>query len=223
MQRRSALLALVCLIAPGCGAERAGHDNKPSTDVDLAAAVRVEAEGCRTKASLGAGSFVGEEEVLTVAHVVAGAEQVHVVLADGTRVVATVTAIDRKKDLAVLHVDREITPLPRGTMRPGATGSFVVYRADQAVALTFEAMSYVDINAPSIDHDESVLRRGYQITAEVKKGDSGSVLVSNGVATGMVFARSTTTGQKAWAVDITEADELLASAQETAVDVGECS
>lgn len=223
MQRRNALLALVGLIAPGCRVEHAGHDNRAWTDVALAAAVRVEAEGCRTKASLGAGSFVGEEEVLTVAHVVAGAEQVHVLLADGTRVLATVTAIDRKKDIAVLHVEREITPLPRGTMRPGATGSFVVYSDDQAVALTFEAMSYVDINAPSIDHDGSSLRRGYQITAEVRKGDSGSVLVSNGVATGMVFARSTATGQKAWAVDITEAEDLLASAGETAVDVGECS
>lgn len=223
MQRRSALLTLVCLIATGCGAERAGHDNKSSTDVALAAAVRVEADGCRTKASIGGGSFVDEEEVLTVAHVVAGAKQVHVLLADGTRVVATVTAIDRKKDLAVLHVEREITPLPRGTMRPGATGSFVVYRDEQAVALMFEAMSYVDINAPSIDDEGSSLRRGYQITAEVEKGDSGSVLVSNGVATGVVFARSTTTGQKAWVVDITEADELLESAKETTVDVGECS
>ena len=108
-------------------------------------------------------------------------------------------------------------------MRPGATGSFVVYRDEQAVALMFEAMSYVDINAPSIDDEGSSLRRGYQITAEVEKGDSGSVLVSNGVATGVVFARSTTTGQKAWVVDITEADELLESAKETTVDVGECS
>ena len=56
----------------------------------------------------------------------------------------------------------------------------------------------------------------------MERGDSGSVLVTDGVATGVVFARSTATGDKAWAVDISEADALLASAGDDAIDVGNC-
>lgn len=220
---RAVLLGLVGLLPVGCGDESGELHDDESIELALAASVRVEAEGCRTKASIGAGSFVGDEQVLTVAHVVAGSEQVHVVLADGSRVVATVVAIDRDKDLAVLHVEREITPLSRSTMRPGARGSFVVYRDDQALASAFEAISFVDIDMPKIDHDGSSLRRGYQIRATVEKGDSGAVLVSNGVATAVIFARSTATDGKAWAVDITEADALLAGAGDTPVDVGECT
>ena len=118
----------------------------------LRASVRVEAEGCTTKALIGAGSFVADGKVLTVAHVVAGADEVHVVLADGSRVDAEVVAIDRLKDLAVLDVDSPTLPLPRGTMRPGTRGSFVVYRNEMPIAQQFEAMSFVDINAPDIDH-----------------------------------------------------------------------
>lgn len=220
------MLALSALVPVGCDDERSEHhenDDEETIEVALAAAVRVEAEGCRTKASIGAGSFVGDEQVLTVAHVVAGSEQVHVILADGSRVAATVVAMDRDKDLAVLHVEREITPLPRATMRPGTRGTFVVYRDDAAVASPFEAITFVDIDMPTIDHDGSSLRRGYQIRADVVKGDSGSVLVTDGVATGMIFARSTATDGKAWAVDITEADALLADADESPVDVGECT
>lgn len=219
------LLALAALVPVGCDDERSEHheDGDETIEVALAAAVRVEAEGCRTKASIGAGSFVGDEQVLTVAHVVAGSEQVHVILADGSRVAATVVAMDRDKDLAVLHVEREITPLPRGTMRPGTRGTFIVYRDDDAVASPFEAISFVDIDMPTIDHDGSSLRRGYQIRAEVVKGDSGSVLVTDGVATAMIFARSTATDGKAWAVDISEADTLLADADESPVDVGDCT
>lgn len=222
---RAILLAAAVLLPMACADEHhdRDHDADETIEIALAAAVRVEAEGCRTKASIGAGSFVDEEEVLTVAHVVAGAEQVHVILADGSRVPATVTAIDRDKDLAVLHVERDITPLPRSTMRPGTRGTFVVYRDDSPVASPFEAISFVDIDMPTIDHDGSSLRRGYQIEAMVVKGDSGAVLVVDGYATAMVFARSTATDGKAWAVDITEADALLAQAGEDSVDVGECT
>ena len=192
-------------------------------EVSLAAAVRVEATGCRTKASLGAGSFVAEGIVVTVAHVVAGADRVHVVLADGSRAIATVVAMDRDKDLALLAVSADITPLPRGPMAPGDEGVFVVYRDDAGVVLPFEAISFVDIDAPTIDHDGSTLRRGYRIEAVVAKGDSGSVLVTNGVATAVVFARSTATDGTAWAVDLSEADPLLAKATDAAVDVGDCT
>ena len=58
--------------------------------------------------------------------------------------------------------------------------------------------------------------------AAVEQGDSGSVLVARGRAAGVVFARSTATGNTAWAIDISEVDALLAAAGDDAVDLGAC-
>jgi len=219
-RRRAALLLLAALGTVGCA------DGTPSATASaqraLAAAVRVEADGCQERASVGAGSFVAEETVLTVAHVVAGANSVRVTLADGTSTSAQIIAIDRHKDLALLHVESDTAPLPRGSMGVGATGTFIVYRDGAASSMPFRAISFVDIDAPDIDQDGSSMRRGYQIKAAVERGDSGAVLVVDGVATAVVFARSTATGEKAWAVDIGEARSLLDHAGETPVDAGAC-
>lgn len=213
------LVGLMSLVA--CG----GHTTSTARSQEraLAAAVRVEADGCHSRASIGAGSFVAEEKVITVAHVVAGSSSVRVTLADGTTLDAKVVAIDRRKDIAVLDVDSDTAPLPRGSMKVGASGTFVVYRDEASVPQSFEAISFVDINAPDIDHEGSSLRRGYQIKASVERGDSGAVLVVDGVATAVVFARSTATGGKAWAVDIGEARQMIDAADDQPVDVGACS
>lgn len=206
-------------------------ERSPSADAHIAAAVQVQADGCGRSTIVGAGSFVAPEQVLTVAHVIAGAEHVHVLLADGERVDAAVVAIDRDKDLAVLEVDvddagdgdaDDIAWLPRGSMRPRARGTFTVYRDGRPVAVRFAVVEAVDIEVPAIDGGASSLRRGYELHASVEQGDSGSVLVADGVATGVVFARSTATGGRAWAIDISEADGLLAAAGDTPVDVGAC-
>lgn len=212
------LVGLVTLVACGDHTSSAARSQQRA----LAAAVRVEADGCQPRASIGAGSFVAEEKVITVAHVVAGSSSVRVLLADGTTMDAKVVAIDRRKDIAVLDVDSDTAPLPRGSMKVGASGTFVVYRGDAAVPQPFAAISFVDINAPDIDHEGSSLRRGYQIKASVERGDSGAVLVVDGVATAVVFARSTETGGKAWAVDIGEARQMLDDAGDQPVDVGAC-
>ncbi len=223
--RRAAMVvgATLGVLATGGCTDRDDPTLDQSGDPAMIAAVQVEASGCDDNAALGAGSFVAPELILTVAHVVAGSQSVRVILANGQSVDATVAAIDRKKDLAVLAVDAHLTPLPRGSMRRGSTGTFVVYRDDHAVSLPFEATAALEIEAPSIDEDESTERSGYRLTADVQQGDSGSVLVTAGVATGVVFARSTATGRTAWAIDISEADDVLTQAREgKAADVGEC-
>jgi hypothetical protein len=184
--------------------------------------VQVEAEGCRSRPSLGAGSFVDDGLVLTVAHVVAGSDTVEVHLPNGRELDADVVAIDRIKDLALLRVSASVEPLVTRTMRAGEQGWYVVWRDDTPVAMRFSAQTYVDINAQNIDHTGVSPRKGYQITADVVKGDSGAVLVAGGTATAVIFARSTAAGGRAWATGVGEAAPLLASAGDTAVDVGDC-
>ncbi len=218
--RRFVVGAVLLLCGVGCSR---GPQHRSDSEIALDSAVRVEAEGCRPQPAVGGGSFVGPNRVLTVAHVIAGATEVDVVLNDGTEHAATVVAIDRKKDLAVLVVNADIPSLARGSMRSGAKGQFVVWRNGSATALPFQARAFVDINASDIDHVEVGLRRGYEIVAHIEPGDSGSVLVADGKAVAIVFARSTRQPDRAWATDIAEADTLLAGAGDTEVDVGACA
>jgi hypothetical protein len=217
-----ALLLSTSLLACGSDASTTTHPTDGSAAVALAAAVRVEAIGCSATASIGGGSFIAEGIVVTVAHVIAGADHVHVVLADGSRPRATVVAIDRSTDLALLAVPASVLPLQRGTMAAGDVGSFVAISEDRAVVHDFEALSVLDIDAPTIDDGGSSVRRGFHIEADVAKGDSGAVLVSDGKAVAVVFARSTATDGTAWATDLSEIEPLLSTATDAAVDVGVC-
>jgi S1-C subfamily serine protease len=213
--------AVIALALVGCGSCSSG--SRSDADIARSAAVRVEAEGCHMAPSVGAGSFVADERVLTVAHVVAGSIEVDVIFADGTEHQATVVAIDRQKDLALLAVTARAPRLSTGRMQSGAQGVMVVWRDGKPVALTFTTRSVVDINAADIDRTTTGLRRGYELDVPVEPGDSGSVLVANGLAVGVLFARSTQDKGRAWATDIVEADALLHTTNATEVDTGSCS
>ena len=218
MQRLVALtLVAVALLASSC----AGDDADDAALI--AAAVHIEAMGCHRRPTVGAGSFMAKDRVLTVAHVVAGSTDVQVVLSDGSRRSATVMAMDRKKDLAVLRVDADVEPLIPGRARAGDRGEFVVRRDDRSVEQEVSIVTFVDINAMDIDHTGPSLRKGFQITASVDHGDSGSVLVTADRAVGVVFARSTGAEGRAWATDIREAAPLLSVPDGTVTDVGECA
>lgn len=222
----TALVALALLAGcSGTGDQDEAHElgeSVPTQHDALAVAVRVEAQGCAATGATGAGSFIAHERVVTVAHVVAGSTSVEVVLADGRRVAAKVTGIDRAADLAILDVEESIAPLATGRMPRRATGEFVVYRDGQAVALPFRVLKYGDIQVPGYTDGGPAHRHGYELEAEVTEGDSGSVLVANGVATAVVFARSAGNRQRAWAVDIDEVAPLLAADTDEAVDTGAC-
>lgn len=224
MRRHHCAAVIAVLLVTGCGSS---GKNDPDVSVPtqqdaLAAAVRVEAYGCNDTAAIGAGSFVASERVITVAHVVAGSQRVEVILADGSRAEAKVTAIDRFLDLALLDVEVEVAPLALGTMSRGSTGTFVVYRDDAATALPFQVVTAGNIEVPDLDDTGSSRRHGYELDADVLEGDSGSVLVSHGVATGVVFARSAQQPGTAWAIDIVELRHLLAADTDAPVDTGAC-
>ena len=213
-----ATAGLLGALASACS----GSSPHSDTDLALGAAVRVEAEGCSIRPQVGGGAFVAPHRVLTVAHVVAGAVDVDVVLADGTEKQATVIAIDRRKDLAVLQVDAPSPALSVGSMQVRADGTFVTWRTGSPATRSFNASAFVDITAADIDRAGTDLRKGYQLDADVLPGDSGSVLVSEGKAVAVIFARSATHVHRAWATDIAEAAALLATTGDEPADVGGC-
>ena len=186
------------------------------------AAVRVVAEGCKTNASLGAGAVIADDRIVTVAHVVAGATTITLVAFDGTRYSAELVGIDRVHDLALLRAAVPLVALPSRAMVPGDAGWYTVYRQDAAVEMPFEAQAVVDINVNDIDNTAKSLRRGFQVQATVKSGDSGAVLVVDGAATAVLFARSTGADERAWATDLSELQPLLGQDTGQAVDRGRC-
>ena len=221
--RNAPIAAVACLVALTGSA--CSSDLEVTTAQD--SAVRVIAEGCAARPTLGGGSFVAPGHVLTVAHVVAGAERVTVTTADGETHVATVVAIDRDNDLAVLAVPSAHAPvLAIAPLAVGDVGTLVVTRRDHPAVLSFSALRHVDIKAADIDGTSRSLRRGYQIEAVIEHGDSGSVLVVDGRAGAVVFARSSTADNRAWATDVDEAMPLLQivahQSEPVPVDVGDC-
>lgn len=219
----AALCGASLLAACGGNGEHEESDDSVAAGHDpLAAAVHIEAFGCHTTATVGGGSFVGPERVLTVAHVVAGAAHIEVELADGRMAEAQVIAIDRDLDLAVLHVEVDVSPLPVGTAGTGTSGVFVSHRSGAAATETFRVRRALDLRIPNIDGVGEVQRKGFELEAEVLEGDSGSVLVDDGKAVGVVFARSSHHGGRAWATDIRAAADLLAIDDDDTADTGEC-
>jgi hypothetical protein len=213
---------VAAIVAGACACAGADDDETapPVADDPLTSAVRVEAFGCRSVAVVGGGSFVGAERILTVAHVVAGADRVEVLLADGTRVDADVVAIDSERDLAILHAEVEVPPLALGSANRGDPGEFVTFRDGSPAEMELRVQRVLEL------HDGEGIyeaRQGYELAAEVLEGDSGTAMVVRGRIAGVIFARSTGHSHRAFAIDITEAATLLAVDDDERADTGVCT
>ncbi len=249
----AAVLALVVLLAGaglgGCGtgpapaADTAGvgpsaGDDGPA-ETALAAAVAVEAAGCRQAEELtGSGSVVGDELVVTVAHVVAGSTSVSVTDAAGTERRAVVVGLDTVNDLALLAVaGLPVTPLPLGPLGAGGHSVFVVHDAEGRAAIQPAAVvRRADLSMADLYGQGSHVRPGFELDATVEPGDSGAVVVGDdGTAGAVVFATSRETAgaglepetsgdtpQRAWATDIAALAPLLAGALDAPVPTGRC-
>ncbi len=205
------------LIAVSCG------DQPPaplSAERIRESAVQVVALGCTTVEVHGAGLMVGEGRIATDAHVVAGADRVEVRGAHGTAE-ATIVYFDPILDVAVLKVDpRLATPIAIGTAARGDHGTVVVYRDDAPVDLPVEVQRLVDIRTADIYGEGKHLRPGYELNLDIRAGDSGAVVVVGDKAVALVWATSTETEGRAWAMRTSLlTDHLSVSAP---VDNGHC-
>lgn len=218
-QRRALTLALIGLVAGGCGGSAASP--APAPPVDIAdAAVQVVADGCGQAEIDGAGLMVAPGRIATVAHVVAGATKIEVRGARGAGA-AKVVYFDPIVDVAVLQVDPALAdPIPIGEAAAGDDGDVVVYRDDTPVRLPAAVKRLVVIRTADIYGEGKHLRPGYELNLDIRAGDSGAVVVTGGKAVALVWAISREAESRAWAMRTSLiADHLTAAAE---VDNGHC-
>lgn len=179
----------------------------------------------------GSGWPISATEIVTNAHVVAGASSVRVAMPESSRTYAArVVAFDPELDLAVLRVlDLHATPLTIASHN--ASANTAVYGAGYpgggALTITPGRVRSV-VNALGLDiyNERSVTRQIYSLRADIRGGDSGGPLLdAAGHVVGVVFARSTTDADTGYALTIDQVRSALnaASGQTQAVGTGRCS
>jgi S1-C subfamily serine protease len=230
---RWALVAGTLVAVTACSEPNPTSDTDALDAVDAAipAAIRILAAGCSPSPDLGSGSMIDTDLAITAAHVVAGATDVRVAGADGEPVAAEVVMFDPALDLAALRTAQPIgTALTVGE-RPDADdrGAIVTYRdrgeRSTAVISQVGVVRTVNIDTTDIYLERDVTRPGFEVTAEIESGDSGAIVVlPGGIATGMIWARSTARNDRAWAIDLPDelADTDYRASLTDSVAVGEC-
>ncbi|HEX4754533.1 MAG TPA: MarP family serine protease, partial [Candidatus Dormibacteraeota bacterium] len=169
---------------------------------------KVIAFGCGG-AEAGSSWPIGNDDVLTNAHVVAGSNRVEVDTTDGNTHPAQVVLFDPNVDVAVLHVPGlGLAALPTASSDParGVTGAVIGYPGGQKETVvsayvrgTENARGYNIYNSTLVQRDIEVL------AAVVIPGNSGGPIVdTNGTVQGVVFAASTTDSNEGYALTMTQ-------------------
>lgn len=132
----------------------------------------------------GSGSIIsGEGYVLTNYHVVEGAEQVFITLADGEQYQGEIIGTDRENDLAILKFDpkgKPLTLIPFGTSRDLKVGQKVL-----AIGNPYgleRTMSTGIVSAPGRplkNENNLVIRDMIQTDASINPGNSGGPLLNS--------------------------------------------
>jgi S1-C subfamily serine protease len=208
---------------PGCGDGTSRSRPEPA-----ASTVGIEARGCRLLPNQAVGVAVDGDLVVTVAHAVAGEQEIDVTTPDGRTLPASVAAIDPDLDAAVLRVDGLALPaLPRRTYDGAHDAAASIVRIEdgtaQAVPVTIRRR--VTINTTDIYREGEHLRPGFELGASVAAGDSGSGVVDgDGRLLGVVWAASREAADRAWALPIEAYDPLVQAARAgTAPDTSRCA
>lgn len=192
-------------------------------DAVTASTVRVNTEGCDRR-YVGSGWTVAAGQVVTNAHVVAGAEEITVRRPDGQELDATLRHFDPDRDLAVLEVaDLDQAPLALGPVVEGGDGASIGYPGGQD-APRVAAVSVREqrtTNGRDIYRRDAASREVVFLAAQLRQGDSGSpVIDTNGDVVGIVFAISPDRATTAYALAPSELEAVLAGP--TTNDTGPC-
>ena len=138
----------------------------------------------------GSGVVYEPRRIVTNHHVVAGAEEIEVALADGDRIPARVVASDPRSDLALLAVDRDLPPASFAKSVP-PVGSLAVAIGNPLGfegSVTSGILSGVDRAVPSGGLTPALVNL-LQTDAPISPGNSGGALVGeNGKVIGINVA-----------------------------------
>ncbi|MDB5169837.1 MAG: serine protease [Candidatus Saccharibacteria bacterium] len=211
------------------------HINLPSSSQLLAAVskdresvVKIVGQGCGGVVD-GSGFVVGDDMVVTNAHVVSGISRQYVQDSKGTHS-ATAIWFDPTLDLAILRVSNlagdpltlDRTTASRNTPAavlgyPGGGG----FTANPASVLNQFTATGRDIYGRG--HSE---RSVYEVAADVEQGNSGGPLVTaDGSVIGVIFARSTSYNNVGYALTIDQVTPAIsqAGARNSPVSTGSCA
>lgn len=198
-------------------------------DAAAGSTVRIVGQACG-RLQEGSGFAVGENSVVTNAHVVAGADRVEVQQQGGSSQAGTVVLFDPGLDIAVVKVAEtpgEPLPLADGEVTRGTGGAVVGHPSGGDLTGVDAAVTRViDAEGRDIYGRQPVQRRVYELQAVVVPGNSGSPFVlPDGSVAGMVFASSTSDANLGYAITSgqMQRDVQRASTRTQPVDTGDCS
>lgn len=202
----------------------------PSTvEAAIPATVRVDAAAptCNALTSV-SGFMVGPTRVLTVGHAIAGSEVVVVRPAGrGAPRPATVVALDRVRDVAVLEVTGlTATPLPlAGSPVRGQAVTVLGYAGGAGVRpVPASVIRRTRVQAADVDGRQPRVRTMVVLAMRARPGDAGAaVLDGSGSAIGMVTAGGPAGTQTAFALPAGTLGPIADAAGRTPVDTGACA
>ena len=219
------------LLAPAVEPPDATSIDAPAVIAALDSVVKVEgtAQECGTRLT-GSGFVIGQDLIMTNAHVVAGVENPTLrVKGKGKAFEGIVVYFDSARDVAIIKTKdfpsvalRIIEPLIRGNTAvvagfPGG-GPLTLIPA--------RVRSVSESNGTDIYGEAPVTREIYAISADIKQGDSGAPMFAlDGTVAGLVFASSASDDATGYALTAKEfmVGVEIASAATQAVDTGKCS
>ena len=217
--RRSIALMLVgaSAIATSCASD------PPS------AAVGIEADGCDLTHARGNGLLVAPGLVLTSAHVLKGSKEIFVARGDRSTT-GTIVAFDPNMDLAYLAIEPSFgrsVPIGDGGVSNGDHGTAYVFRSGEPVQIPIKFRRPINIRTQDIYRKGETNRPGFELDADIQAGDSGGVVIVNGQAVGVLWARSRNFEARAYAIDPVKAgalirDQLISGEIGESIDLTRC-
>jgi S1-C subfamily serine protease len=186
--------------------------------------VKIEGIAC-SRVQEGSGFFVGDDLVVTNAHVVAGEDETTVELSDGSTLDAQVVAFDPERDLAVLRTSGGgRAPLPLRDAEIGDTGGVFGRPGGGPLEISpFRVGDQITAVGRDIYDSSSTSRTVLVLAAELAPGDSGSALVDpQGQVVGVAFAVAPDRPGVSYALAVDELEGVLAGDLTRERDTGGC-
>jgi S1-C subfamily serine protease len=189
----------------------------------VASVVKIQGEACG-RIQEGSGFFIGNDLVVTNAHVVAGEDDTRVQLVDGREADATVVAFDPGRDLALLRTEITAPALQLAPAEIGDTGGVFGHPGGGDLEISpFQVGDQITARGRDIYDQTTSEREVLVLASNLAPCDSGSALVDpNGQVIGVAFAIAPDEPGVAYALAIEELQAVLAGDLSVERDTGNC-